>query len=62
MYASYMGHTSTVQLLLDNNADPDKKNRQGLTPIILASLCGNERAIASLIQVSDISTTDVKQF
>ncbi|KAI0419457.1 hypothetical protein F5X98DRAFT_335177 [Xylaria grammica] len=31
------GNASTVKLLLDNNADPDKKTRDGLVPMYLAA-------------------------
>ena len=51
MYASYMGHNSTVRILVGAGADPNKKNPHGYSPLILASLCGNENTMATLIQV-----------
>ena len=51
MYASYMGHNSTVQHLIEGGADPNLKNPQGYSSLILASLCGNENTMGALIQV-----------
>uniref|UniRef100_H2YNY9 Uncharacterized protein n=1 Tax=Ciona savignyi TaxID=51511 RepID=H2YNY9_CIOSA len=59
MYASYMGHESTVQCLLDATADPNQRTPQGYSSIILASMCGNDHCIHVLIQQGgDINAVD----
>lgn len=52
MYAAYVGHDTVVNLLLDSHADPNKGTPSGLTPLMVASGCGNESVCYFLIQVS----------
>ena len=51
MYASYVGHDTVVNLLLDAKADPNKGTPEGLTPLMVAAGCGNESVCFFLIQV-----------
>lgn len=52
MYASYVGHDTVVNLLLDAGADACKGTPSGLTPLMVAAGCGNESVCYFLIQVS----------
>ncbi len=51
MYASYVGHDTVVNLLLDSGAEASKGTPTGLTPLMVASGCGNESVCYFLIQV-----------
>ena len=52
MYASYVGHDTVVNLLLDVHVDPNKSTPAGLTPLMVAAGCGNESVCYFLIHVS----------
>ena len=51
MYASYVGHDTVVNLLLEANVDPNKSSLTGLTPLMVAAGCGNESVCYFLLQV-----------
>ena len=51
MYASYVGHDTIVNLLLDTGVDPSLGTPTGLTPLMVAAGCGNESVCYFLIQV-----------
>lgn len=51
MYASYVGHDTVVNLLLESGADPSKGTDFGLTPLMVAAGCGNESVCYFLLQV-----------
>ena len=51
MYASYVGHDTVVNLLLDSGADSKKGTPDGLTPLMVAAGCGNESVCYFLLQV-----------
>ncbi len=57
MYASYVGHDTVVNLLLDSGADACKGTPVGLTPLMVAAGCGNESVCYFLIQVSRLSAS-----
>ena len=40
--ATYFGHLLTVEVLLNNNADPDRTNQTGDTPLHKAALTSRE--------------------
>ncbi|XP_075266405.1 ankyrin repeat and SAM domain-containing protein 3-like isoform X2 [Convolutriloba macropyga] len=50
MYASYIGHDTVLDLLLEAGADVTAVNRKGRTALMLACCCGNEAAAYTLIQ------------
>lgn len=52
MYASYVGHDTIVNLLLDSGVEPSLGTPTGLTPLMVAAGCGNESVCYFLIQVS----------
>ena len=52
MYAASVGHDTLVNLLLEANVDPNKCSLSGLTPLMVASGCGNESVCYFLLQVS----------
>ena len=52
MYASYVGHDTVVNLLLESGADPSKGTDFGLTPLMVAAGCGNESVCYFLLQVT----------
>ena len=52
MYASYVGHDTVVNLLLEAGADAGKGTSDGLTPLMVAAGCGNESVCYFLLQVS----------
>ena len=54
MYASYIGHDTVVNLLLDARCEVNAKNRKGQTPLMLAASCGNESVAYLLIEVTRI--------
>lgn len=45
------GNATTVKLLLDNNADPDKKTRDGLVPMYLAANAANANQRPRMVQL-----------
>ena len=51
MYASYVGHDTIVNLLLDSGAEPTRGTPSSLTPLMVAAGCGNESVCYFLIQV-----------
>ena len=51
MYASYVGHDTVVNLLLDSGAEASKGTPSGLTPLMVAAGCGNESVCYFLLQV-----------
>ena len=51
MYASYVGHDTVVNLLLDGKADPNIGTPEGLTSLMVAAGCGNESVCFFLLQV-----------
>ena len=52
MYASYVGHDTVVNLLLEAGADAAKGTPNGLSPLMVAAGCGNESVCYFLLQVS----------
>ena len=52
MYASYVGHDTIVNLLLDAGVDPSCSSPTLLSPLMVAAGCGNESVCYFLIQVS----------
>merc|ERR1712226_394226 len=50
MYASYIGHDTVLDLLLEAGADVHGVNRKGRTALMLACCCGNEAAAYTLLQ------------
>ena len=52
MYAASVGHDTLVNLLLEAHVDPNKCSLNGLTPLMVASGCGNESVCYFLLQVS----------
>ena len=52
MYAASVGHDTLVNLLLEAHVDPNKCSLSGLTPLMVASGCGNESVCYFLLQVS----------
>lgn len=50
MYACYMGHDVTSQCLMRAGADLSMTSQQGSSPLILASMCGNDNIIKILLQ------------
>ena len=50
MYACYMGHDVTSQCLMRAGADLTMTSQQGSSPLILASMCGNDNIIKILLQ------------
>ena len=51
MYASYVGHDTIVNLLLDAGVDPSCSTPYNLSPLMVAAGCGNESVCYFLIQV-----------
>lgn len=51
MYASYVGHDTIVNLLLDMGVETSKGTPNGLTPLMVAAGCGNESVCYFLMQV-----------
>ena len=51
MYASYVGHDTIVNLLLDSGVEASRGTPTGLTPLMVAAGCGNESVCYFLIQV-----------
>ena len=51
MYASYVGHDTIVNLLLDTGVDPSRGTPSGLTPLMVAAGCGNESVCYFLLHV-----------
>ena len=51
MYASYVGHDTIVNLLLDSGVEPSRGTPTGLTPLMVAAGCGNESVCYFLLQV-----------
>ncbi len=51
MYASYVGHDTIVNLLLDAGVDPSYSTPGNLSPLMVAAGCGNESVCYFLIQV-----------
>ena len=51
MYAACCANLKVVLLLLEEGAEPDIKNYQGHTALILASKCGGGDVINLLISV-----------
>ena len=49
MYASYVGHDTVVNLLLEAGADPNIGTVEGLTSLMVAAGCGNESVCFFLI-------------
>ena len=52
MYASYVGHDTIVNLLLDSGVDASLGTPAWLTPLMVAAGCGNESVCYFLMQVS----------
>lgn len=52
MYASYVGHDTIVNLLLDSGVEASRGTPTGLTPLMVAAGCGNESVCYFLLQVS----------
>ncbi|RDD46091.1 Ankyrin repeat and SAM domain-containing protein 3 [Trichoplax sp. H2] len=50
MYASYMGHDTTLDLLFEAGADPNVKTIHGITALMLAASCGHESIVYALLQ------------
>ncbi|XP_060116922.1 ankyrin repeat and SAM domain-containing protein 3 [Heteronotia binoei] len=50
MYASYIGHDSIVQMLLEAGVNVNIPTPEGQTPLMLASSCGNESVAYLLLQ------------
>ncbi|KAM9372619.1 ankyrin repeat and SAM domain-containing protein 3 [Phaethornis superciliosus] len=50
MYASYIGHDTIVDLLLEAGVNVNIPTPQGQTPLMLASSCGNESVAYCLLQ------------
>ena len=53
MYASYIGHDTVLDLLLEAGADVATVNMKGRTALMLACCCGNEAAAYTLLQVRE---------
>ncbi len=51
MYASYVGHDTIVNLLLDTGVDSSRGSHNGLTPLMVAAGCGNESVCYFLLHV-----------
>ncbi len=51
MYASYVGHDTIVNLLLDLGVEPSRGTPTGLMPLMVAAGCGNESVCYFLMQV-----------
>ena len=51
MYASYVGHDTVVNLLLDSSAEASRGTPTSLTPLMVAAGCGNESVCYFLLQV-----------
>ena len=58
MYACYMGHDVTSQCLMRAGADLTMTSQQGSSPLILASMCGNDNIIKILLQ-PEVSIHDI---
>jgi len=56
MYASYVGHDTIVNLLLDAGVDPSYSTPGNLSPLMVAAGCGNESVCYFLIQVGGVAT------
>ena len=52
MYASYVGHDTVVNLLLESGADTSLGTDSGLTALMVAAGCGNESICYFLLQVT----------
>lgn len=50
MYAAYMGHHETINLLVETGADTNQRTPQGSTSLILAAMCGYDSVMPCLLQ------------
>lgn len=50
MYSAYLGHGDICQFLLNIGANAEIANREGQTPLMLASSCGNSEAVKTLLK------------
>ncbi|XP_077966277.1 ankyrin repeat and SAM domain-containing protein 3-like isoform X1 [Styela clava] len=50
MYAAYMGHQETINLLVETGADINQRTPQGSTSLILAAMCGYDAVMPFLLQ------------
>ncbi|XP_063714339.1 ankyrin repeat and SAM domain-containing protein 3-like isoform X2 [Symsagittifera roscoffensis] len=61
MYASYIGHDTVLDLLLEAGADVATVNMKGRTALTLACCCGNEAAAYTLLQAGgEIEAADYR--
>ena len=56
MYASYIGHETVVQQLLEAGVSVNSTNNKGQSPLALATSCGNDKTAELLIKVSGSHT------
>jgi len=56
MYASYIGHETVVQQLLEAGVSVNSTNNEGQSPLALATSCGNDKTAELLIKVSGSHT------
>ena len=61
MYASYVGHDTIVNLLLDAGVKPSFSTPTHLSPLMVAAGCGNESVCYFLIQVSYVVTITIQE-
>ena len=62
MYASYVGHDTVVNLLLESGADTSLGTDSGLTALMVAAGCGNESICYFLLQVTPLSSLPSPSF
>lgn len=59
-YASFIGNTKAVKLLIEKNANINYKDNNGNTPLMLASISGNVEEIKILLEAgANINETDI---
>ena len=56
MYASYIGHETVVQQLLEAGVSVNSTNNKGQSPLALATSCGNDKTAELLLKVSGSHT------
>ena len=62
MYASYIGHESVAQQLLEAGVSVNATNSKGQSPLALATSCGNDKTAELLIKVCIIICSDLKLY
>ena len=60
MYGAYMGHDDCIDVLIKYGADHNIKSPKDCTPLILASMCGNDSVIKTLAKVCFYYLIEIK--